>query len=263
MPHFTKDELRTAVRERYGTVAREQGSDCGCSSSCCPASASPKEKSLALGYSSEDVTVVPEGANLGLGCGNPGAIASLKTGETVLDLGSGGGFDCFLAARAVGNQGRAIGIDMTSEMINLSRKNAQKAGFENVEFRLGEIEHLPAADASVDVVISNCVINLSPEKPQVFREAFRVLKSGGRLAVSDMVASGEIPEDLRNDVSSYSACIGGASSVDDLHTMLVDAGFRSIKIQPKEESRSFIKDWSPGRGIENFVLSAVIEAIKP
>jgi arsenite methyltransferase len=263
MPHFTKDELRTAVRGRYGAVAREQGSDCGCSPSCCTASASPKEKSMALGYSAEEVTVVPGGANLGLGCGNPAAIASLKGGETVLDLGSGGGFDCFLAARAVGTQGRAIGVDMTSDMINLSRRNAQKAGLENVEFRLGEIEHLPVADASVDVIISNCVINLSPEKPQVFREAFRVLKSGGRLAVSDMVASGEIPEDLRNDLSSYSACIGGASSISDLQKMLVDAGFRSIRIQPKEESRSFIKDWSPGKGIENFVLSAGIEAVKP
>ena len=263
MQRFTNTDIRTAVRERYGAVAREQGSDCGCSSSCCSASASSSEKSIALGYSAQDVSVVPEGANLGLGCGNPQAIASLKPGETVLDLGSGGGFDCFLAVRAVGKQGKAIGVDMTSDMISLSRRNAQKAGFENVEFRLGEIEYLPVADASVDVIISNCVINLSPEKPQVFREAFRVLKSGGRLAVSDMVASGPIPEELKSDLSSYSSCVAGAAAVDDLRSMLREAGFRDIRVEPKEESRAFIKDWVPGRRLEEFVVSAVIEARKP
>ena len=263
MQHFTKTDIRTAVRERYGAVAREQGSDCGCSSSCCSASASSNEKSMALGYSAQDVSVVPEGANLGLGCGNPQTIASLKPGETVLDLGSGGGFDCFLAVRAVGKQGKVIGVDMTSDMINLSRGNTQKAGFENVEFRLGEIEHLPVADASVDVIISNCVINLSPEKPQVFREAFRALKSGGRLAVSDMVASGPMPEELKNDLSSYSSCVAGAATVDDLRCMLREAGFCDIRVEPKEESRAFIKDWAPGTRLEEFVMSAVIEARKP
>jgi SAM-dependent methyltransferase len=263
MERFTIEDIRTAVRQRYGSVAREQGSDCGCSPSCCTTSASSKEKALAMGYTATEVAAVPEGANLGLGCGNPQAIASLKPGESVLDLGSGGGFDCFLAAQAVGNQGRVIGVDMTADMISLARKSAQKSGIENIEFRLGEIEHLPVADASVDVIISNCVINLSPEKPQVFREAFRVLKSGGRLAVSDMVASGEIPGDLQEDLASYSACIGGASSFDGLRTMLQEAGFRNIRIQPKEESRGFIKDWSPGKAIESFVLSAAIEAVKP
>jgi SAM-dependent methyltransferase len=209
------------------------------------------------------MALAPEGADLGLGCGNPQAIAALKPGETVLDLGSGGGFDCFLAAKAVGESGKVIGVDMTHEMIALSRKNASKSYYTHVEFRLGEIEHLPVADASVDVIISNCVINLSPDKPQVFKEAFRVLKRGGRLAVSDMVASGKLTEELRSDLASYSACIAGASPVDELATMIEDAGFVRIRIEPKEESRSFVKDWAPGKSIENYVLSATIEAVKP
>jgi len=260
---FTKEEIRAAVRDTYSAVARGQGSDCGCSSDCCTTSADAKEKSQAMGYSAEEVTSAPEGANLGLGCGNPQAIASLKPGEVVLDLGSGGGFDCFLAARAVGDRGRVIGVDMASDMITLSRKNAQKTGISNVEFRLGEIEHLPVADSSVDVIISNCVINLSPEKPQVYREAFRVLKSGGRLAISDTVAGGEMPEQLKSDLASYSSCVAGSSSVDELTSMLQNAGFKNISVRPREESRSFIKDWSPDKGIENFVLAAVVEAVKP
>lgn len=181
----------------------------------------------------------------------------------VLDLGSGGGFDCFLAAKAVGESGKVIGVDMTHEMIDLSRKNASKSTYAQVEFRLGEIEHLPVADSSVDVIISNCVINLSADKPQVFREAFRVLKSGGRLAVSDMVASGTLTEELRSDLTSYSTCIAGASPVDELASMIEAAGFIDIRIQHKEESRSFVKDWAPGKSIENYVLSATIEAAKP
>ena len=255
MQKFSAEEIRTSVRDRYGAIAHGQGTECGCSSSssCAPA----------LGYTAEEIALAPDGANLGLGCGNPQAIAALKPGETVLDLGSGGGFDCFLAARAVGKPGRVIGVDMTQEMIGLSRRNAAKAAFENVEFRLGEIEHLPVADASVDVIISNCVINLSTDKPQVFREAFRVLKSGGRLAVSDMVASGELPDELQGDLASYSACVGGASPVDALAAMIEAAGFADIRIDPKDESRSFVKDWVPGKGIENYVLSATIEAVKP
>jgi arsenite methyltransferase len=256
MQHFSPDEIRTSVRDRYGAVAHNQGKECGCSSSCC----SP---SSALGYTAEEMALAPEGANLGLGCGNPQAVAALKPGETVLDLGSGGGFDCFLAARAVGNLGRVIGVDMTHEMIALSRKNAGKTEHGNVEFRLGEIEHLPVADASVDVIISNCVINLSPDKPQVFREAFRVLKRGGRLAVSDMVASGKLPDELQSDLASYSACVGGASPVDELSAMIRAAGFTNVRIDPKEESRSFVKDWVPGKGIEDYVLSATIEGVKP
>jgi arsenite methyltransferase len=263
MKQFTKDELKTAVRERYGAAARGQGSECGCTSSCCGGTVSSDDTSRSRGYSSEELAGVPEGSNLGLGCGNPQAIASLKPGETVLDLGSGGGFDCFLAARAVGSQGRVIGVDMTADMITLARKNAQRSRIPTVEFRLGEIEHLPVADSSVDVIISNCVINLSPEKPQVFREAFRVLKNGGRLAVSDTVASAPIPEELKSDLASYSACITGSASVDELQAMLSNAGFENIRIRPREESRHFIKDWSPDKGIENFILSASIEALKP
>ncbi len=263
MQRFTKDELKTAVRERYGAAARRQNAECGCAPSCCGGTGNAGHASKALGYATEELAAVPDGSNLGLGCGNPQAIASLKPGETVLDLGSGGGFDCFLAARAVGAQGRVIGVDMTADMIALSRKNAQKSGITTVEFRLGEIEHLPVADSSVDVIISNCVINLSPEKPQVFREAFRVLKRGGRLAVSDTVASAPIPEELKADLASYSACVTGSASVDELHSMLSEAGFGNIRIHPREESRQFIKDWSPDKGIENFILSASIEAVKP
>jgi arsenite methyltransferase len=263
MKNFTKDELKTAVRERYGAVARGQGTECGCTPSCCGGTASADDTSESLGYSSQEVAAVPEGSNLGLGCGNPQAIASLKPGESVLDLGSGGGFDCFLAAKAVGSQGSVIGVDMTADMITLARKNAQKSGMSTVEFRLGEIEHLPVADSSMDVIISNCVINLSPEKPQVFREAFRVLKSGGRLAASDTVASAPIPEELKGDLASYAACVSGSASVDELHAMLSEAGFENIRIRPREESRQFIKDWSPDKGIESFILSASIEAVKP
>jgi arsenite methyltransferase len=262
MDLFSKDDLKAAVRERYGAAARGQGSDCGCAPSCCGGGV-PGEISRALGYTAQDLAGAPEGANLGLGCGNPQAIASLQPGEVVLDLGSGGGFDCFLAARAVGPGGRVIGVDMTADMVARARKNAEKARMATVEFRLGEIEHLPVADASVDVIISNCVINLSPEKPQVFREAFRVLKTGGRLAVSDTVAAAPIPEELKADLASYAACITGSASVDELREMLSAAGFRDIRIRPREESRQFIKDWSPGKGVENFILSASIEAVKP
>jgi len=263
MERFTKEQILAAVRERYGAVARSQGSECGCSPGCCSASNSADEKSRGLGYSADDVAIAPEGANLGLGCGNPQAIASLKAGETVLDLGSGGGFDCFLAARAVGQTGRVVGVDMTADMVSLARKNADKGGYANVEFRLGEIEHLPAADASVDVIISNCVVNLSPDKPQVYREAYRVLRSGGRLAISDVVASAPIPEDVEKDIAAYSACVAGASSLDELTRMLTEAGFTEIRVQPKDESRSFIREWSTEYRVEEYALSATIEAVKP
>jgi ubiquinone/menaquinone biosynthesis C-methylase UbiE len=207
---------------------------------------------------------VPAGADLGLGCGNPQAIAALKPGETVLDLGSGGGFDCFLAARQVGAAGRVIGVDMTAEMVAKARNNATEAGYANVEFRLGEIEHLPVADAAVDVILSNCVINLSPDKPQVFREAFRVLRPGGRLAISDIVAITPLPEQVRRDLALYAGCLAGAASLEELETALRAAGFEQIRIQPKlEESRRFIQEWAPGRGIEDCVASATIEALKP
>ena len=181
----------------------------------------------------------------------------------VVDLGSGAGFDCFLAARAVGPTGRVIGVDMTPEMVARARENARKAGLDNVEFRLGEIEHLPVADASVDVIISNCVINLSPDKPAVFRDAFRVLKPGGRLAVSDVVATAELPESWRDDMRLLSACISGAADIDTLSQMLADAGFVEIDIRPKEESREFIREWEPETALEDYVLSAAICATRP
>ncbi len=260
------EKIRSAVREAYGKIAAAELSGCGCTAaSCCgtPNEESAADISLALGYSGEDVAAVPEGANMGLGCGNPQAIASLKPGETVLDLGSGGGFDCFLAARAVGENGYVIGVDMTPEMITKSRSNGEKAGFGNVDFRLGELEHLPVADGIVDVVISNCVINLSPEKERVFREAFRVLKPGGRLAISDVVATAAMSEEMRNDLALHTGCIAGAATVREIEIMLYNAGFGEIRITPKAESRAFIRDWLPGSGIEDYVASAAIEAIKP
>lgn len=256
------DEIRAAVRASYGQVAVQGGGGCCNTGSCCtpePAAA----VSQGLGYSAEDVTIVPDGANLGLGCGNPQAIAALQPGETVLDLGSGAGFDAFLAARAVGEQGKVIGVDMTPEMIAKARANAQKGGYANVEFRHGQIENLPVDDNSIDAIISNCVINLSPEKARVFADAFRVLKPGGRLAISDIVASAELPAEARQDLALYTGCMAGASSIDALETMMRDAGFSEIAIRPKDESREFIRTWAPGRGIEDYVVSATIEARKP
>jgi len=260
------DEIRNAVRENYGKVATGKSTSCCCSpSSCCgkPGEASLTDSSLGLGYSSKDVADVPDGSNMGLGCGNPQAIASLRPGETVLDLGSGGGFDCFLSARSVGDKGQVIGVDMTPEMITRSRENAEKGGFLNVDFRLGELENLPVADGIVDVVISNCVINLSPEKERVFQEAFRVLKPGGRLAISDIVSTTEMPDDMRNDLALHVGCIAGASSIQVLESMLLRTGFENIRINPKAESKMFIRDWIPGSKVEDYVLSATIEAVKP
>src|SRR5690606_28068451 len=213
-----------------GAVAtQKQGGCCGSggSSSCCGPTGS---SSTRLGYSDADVTAVPDGVDLGLGCGNPQAIAALKPGERVLDLGSGGGFDAFLAARQVGPTGRVIGVDMTPEMIALARGNAAKVGLEYVDFRLGDIERLPVDDASVDVIMSNCVINLAPDKPAVFREAYRVLDSGGRLAISDMVAVGDLPAAIANDPAAYTGCIAGAAPVAELERMIADAGFQHVRI---------------------------------
>ncbi len=256
------DDIRNAVRDSYGAVAQSNGGGCGGGTGCC----APQPVAITaqlLGYSDAEVGAVPEGANLGLGCGNPQAIAALKSGEVVVDLGSGAGFDAFLAARAVGESGRVIGVDMTPEMLHKARDNARKGGYRNVEFRLGEIEHLPVADNSTDVIISNCVINLSPDKAQVFRDAWRVLRPGGRLAISDVVATAALPEEARRDLALYTGCMAGASQIDELEAMMRNAGFTAIRIAPKDESRQFIRHWAPGRGVEDYVVSAAIEAIKP
>lgn len=266
MPTIEHDDLRQMVRERYGNIAETRGSAAVQeAASCCgdPRTTDLDQKAHALGYSAEDTSAVPAGANLGLGCGNPIAIASLRAGETVLDLGSGAGFDCFLAARAVGDSGQVIGVDMTAEMLRKARENAASGGFTNVEFRLGEIEHLPVADNTVDVIISNCVINLSPEKPKVFRDAWRVLKSAGRLAVSDVVITAPFPEAVKQDLSLYACCVAGASLIDDVERMLHDAGFIDIRIQPKDESKTFIRQWAPGTNLSDYLVSAAIEAVKP
>ncbi|WP_455198744.1 arsenite methyltransferase [Kaarinaea lacus] len=268
MDQKAHDDIRQNVRDSYAEVAEASNNNdcCGVESSCCGVSDDTAINTLIstrLGYSQQDLDAVPEGADMGLGCGNPRAIASLKPGEVVVDLGSGGGFDAFLASAEVGETGHVIGIDMTPAMLSKARTNAEKGNFTNVEFRLGEIEHLPIADDTVDVIISNCVINLSPNKQQVFRDALRILKPGGRLAISDVVASAEMPEDMKNDPLLHAGCMAGASLVEDLEAMMKEAGFTDIRIAPKDESKEFIKDWAPGRGVEDYVLSATIEAVKP
>ncbi len=266
MKDLKDDKVRQTVRKVYGDIAK---SDTVVFDSpaltCCDSGNKPtiKDISARLGYSSEEVSNIPEGANMGLGCGNPQAIASLKAGETVVDLGSGGGFDSFLAAKAVGPEGHVIGVDMTPEMISKARKNADKSEFDNVEFRLGEIEHLPVADDSVDVIMSNCVINLSPDKSKVYQEAFRVLKQGGRLAISDIVATAELPDEVKEDLALFAGCVAGAALIDEIKTMLKGAGFTDIRIKPKEGSREMIREWTQGRNIADYVVSATIEAKKP
>src|SRR5512139_234293 len=205
-----EEEIKTYVRDRYARAASQGTSCCQPASSCCGEERQTDIISKRIGYTDQELKMVPEGANLGLGCGNPLALASLREGETVLDLGSGAGFDCFLAARQVGKTGKVIGVDMTPEMLDKARGNAEKGDFTNIEFRLGEIENLPVADNQVDIVISNCVINLSPAKERVFREAFRALKPGGRLMVSDIVLLQELPQEIRNSISAYTACVAGA-----------------------------------------------------
>jgi SAM-dependent methyltransferase len=252
----SSETIREEVRRRYGATASGEKSACG--DTCCTSTSAD-----ALGYSAEESAFAPEAANLGLGCGNPLAIASLREGQVVLDLGSGAGFDCFLAARAVGPSGKIIGVDMTHEMLSKARQNAKSNGFMNVEFRLGEIEALPVGDNCIDVIISNCVINLSPEKQRVFDEAFRVLKPGGRLAVADMVATAPLPNEIKSDWAAYTGCMAGASQITDLQHMLETSGFTNLKIAPKDSSRSFIREWLPGKRVEDYLVSATIEAVKP
>jgi SAM-dependent methyltransferase len=278
-----KEEIKEAVRESYGKIAKSTSvvteissapSCCGQTDtstekipavSCCGPGITPEQISAIMGYSKEDILSVPDGANMGLGCGNPVALASLKLGETVVDLGAGGGFDSFLAAKQVGETGQIIGVDMTPEMVSKARMNAEKIGTKNIEFRLGEIEHLPVADNRADIIMSNCVINLSPDKPRVYREAFRVLKPGGRLAISDVLATATLPIEIQKDLALLAACIGGAATIDDTVKMLEEAGFENIKITPKDESRKLISQWAPGesKNAGDYVVSAYIEAVKP
>ncbi len=243
------DSRRSAVREQYASIATSDGGCCE-TGDAAPSEESPtaSERARSIGYESADLDGAPDEANMGLGCGNPVAISTLEAGETVLDLGSGGGFDCFLAARAVGPDGQVIGVDMTPEMIDTARENARESDFDTVEFRLGEIEHLPVGDETVTTIISNCVLNLSPEKPQVLAEAFRVLQPGGSLAISDLVATEPLPE----DAESIDGCVGGAATVDELQTWLADAGFVDIAVTAEGE-------WTD----ELPIVSARIEARKP
>jgi len=225
-----ESEIKKVVREGYADIAKNRGSCCSQPSSCCGSADLVQTISKAIGYTDKELEAVPEGANLGLGCGNPVALASLAEGETVLDLGAGAGFDCFLAANIVGKTGKVIGVDMTPEMVEKARENAQKNDYQNVEFRLGEIENIPAADNSTDAVISNCVINLSPDKSRVFKETFRVLKPGGRLMVSDIVLLQELPDFIKNSIAAYIGCVSGAMLRDEYIAAIRGAGFHEVKI---------------------------------
>ncbi len=272
-----KSEVKKIVRAGYAEIAKQGNSCCSCGPSCCSSTNLAESVSKQIGYSEEDLKKVPEGANLGLGCGNPIALASLKKGETVLDLGSGAGFDCFLAASKVGKTGKVIGVDMTPEMIEKARENKEKGDYDNVEFRLGEIENLPVADNSINVIISNCVINLSPEKGRVFEEAFRVLKSGGRIMVSDIVLLKAIPDAIMNSIEMYISCIAGASLKADYLNVIKAAGFQNISVVGEEPFpveyiisdptvKAIINDLeiSPelARDIANSILSVKVTATK-
>jgi 2-polyprenyl-3-methyl-5-hydroxy-6-metoxy-1,4-benzoquinol methylase len=259
-------DIKTMVRTRYGSIAAaDTTSCCAPTASCCAPTTrtDAADKARAMGYSDAELAAIPDGANLGLGCGNPQAIAAMRPGETVIDLGSGAGFDCFLAARAVGPTGHVIGVDMTHEMLAKARANAAQIGAANVEFRLGELEHLPVADNTADVILSNCVINLVPDKEQVFREAYRALKSGGRLAISDVVNIAPLSPDLSGDADLICGCVVGAAPVAQIEAWLAAAGFQQIKVVLRPESRDLIATWAPGRGVEDCVVSASIEARKP
>jgi len=270
------EAIRETVRKGYAKIAKNGGS---CSSSSCCGSASPDQLAETIGYEKEELAALPEGANMGLSCGNPTAVASLRPGETVLDLGSGGGFDVFIAGHKVGPTGRAIGVDMTPEMVSKARRNAaayrQRTGSDNVEFRLGEIEHLPVADNSADVVISNCVINLSPDKPQVWREIARVLKPGGRVAVSDLAILRPLPEEVREMVEAQIGCIAGAVLAEDTRRMAEAAGLIDVVLTPKSDHIDSMTDFQDplyhkivehlpaGTKPGDFVTSLYVSARKP
>ncbi len=261
-------ETNKIVRDAYGKIAQgQEGCGCGCG---------PDTKTFAktVGYTDEDLSIIPEEANLALSCGNPTALASLKEGEIVLDLGSGAGLDCFLAANKVGKKGKIIGVDMTPEMVEKARENAEKSGVKNIEFRLGEIEHLPLADNSVDVVISNCVINLSADKPKVFREVYRVLKPGGRIAISDIALTKELPQKVRQNIMAYVGCVGGAVLVDEYKKMVEDSGLKNVRVTVKGSSncvdldtqdpigRAVLDGLGEDESLEGYVVSIYIEGSK-
>ena len=255
-----KKEIKARVREGYAKVA-QTGVPCCPSGPCCTDAGRAKKISSAVGYSDPEMSAVPEGANLGLGCGNPVAIASLKEGEVVLDLGSGAGFDAFLASARAGKTGRVIGVDMTSEMVEQARRNAGKGDYGNVEFRLGEIERLPVEDNSVDVIISNCVINLSPDKRTVFKEAFRVLKPGGRLMVSDLVLAKDLPDEIRGSVEAYVGCLAGAIKKEEYLGFIKTAGFLDVKVI-SESGYPVDAMFGHLEGVQDAVLSIKVSAVK-
>jgi len=264
-----KKGIRKIVREAYGKIAQGQ-EGCGCG----PCGPDAKEFAKSIGYSEEELKAIPDEANLALSCGNPTALASLKEGEVVLDLGSGAGFDCFLAASKVGANGKVIGVDMTPEMVEKARDNAKKNGVRNVEFRLGEIENLPVLDNSIDVVISNCVINLSADKPRVFQEVYRVLKPGGRIAISDIALLKELPEKIRQSIQAYVGCVGGAILVDDYKKIVKASGLRNVEITIKGASscidpntkdpiaRAILDGLGEGESLEGYVVSVYVEGRK-
>jgi ubiquinone/menaquinone biosynthesis C-methylase UbiE len=273
-----KKNIKKVVREGYAKIAKQSSSCCAPVKTCCGSADPAVNISKSIGYTEEELRAVPEGSNLGLGCGNPIALASLKKGEIVLDLGSGAGFDCFLAARRVGKNGKVIGVDMTSEMLEKARENAEKGDYKNVEFRLGEIENLPVADNSVDIIISNCVINLSPDKSRVFQEAFRVLKPGGRLMVSDLVLVKELPDFIKTSVRAYIGCLSGAIMKDKYTDAIKKAGFQNVKIIEEtsypielmandQSAQAIIEDFEippeKAKEVANSVVSIKVYGVKP
>lgn len=253
-------ETKELVRARYSAIAAAEAGCCAPSPSCC-APPSAARQARQMGYSAAQIAA-GDGANLGLGCGNPQAIAALKPGERVVDLGSGAGFDCFLAAAQVGPEGHVIGVDMTHEMLRKARDNAKKLGAGNVEFRLGDIEHLPVADSWADAVMSNCVVNLVPDKAQVYREAFRVLKPGGRLAIADVVNIAPLPEALAADPALLCGCVAGAAPAAQIDSWLAEAGFAEVRIEVKPQSAELVDSWAPGTGLAGHVAAALITATK-
>lgn len=252
-----KKNIRKVVREGYARIAKRGDPCCVPANSCCGSPDSAEDISKKIGYTDEELKSVPEGSNLGLGCGNPVALASLKEGETVLDLGAGAGFDCFLAANKVGKNGKVIGVDMTPEMVEKARENVEKGGFSNVEFRLGEIENIPVADNSVDAVISNCVINLAPDKRKVFKDAFRVLKPQGRLMISDIVLLKELPGETKDSIEAYVGCVSGALLKDEYIKSIKDAGFQDVRIEDEVSfpAASVTNDPTVKEFIEKFNIS--------